>query len=923
MASIRGLNGHLLATTRIAAMLFGVSGLVAGAASAAHTSFRPGQLWLDTDGSPIQAHGGGVMHHQGTYYWSGTEYAADSSGTFRGTRCYSSTDLYNWTYEGYALEVNESIPELSSTIVNERAHVVCNAATAEFVMWWHMDDWSGATPYVGARAGVAVSDTATGLFQYRRCFRPINDQTYRDDNLFLDDDGTAYVFYASEDNWTEYVSRLSADFLDVETPIVENATWARNQVNGNREAPAPFKHDGRYYLITSGCTGWSPNPADCAISSTGPLGPYVPQGNPCVGPGSDTTFDSQSTCVFPVAGKLPGSFIFMADRWNSGNVNDSRYVWLPLVMESDGTFQLQWLDEWDLSVFGSSVPVIALDPGSLSFSATAGGPDLTPQNVSVTNSGTDTLADVTISTDYGSGSSWLSVSRSGSGNSQTLANSVDISGLAAGTYPATVSVHSSGASNSPQTYTVTLVVNTEPEESLLGHWRFDDGAGTGALDSAGNGKDGTLNNMDPATDWVTGIMGQALDFDGTNDYVSVPPLNLDSNTATITAWVKGQQTANATGIVFSRAGSTVAGLAVGDGKLMYTWNDVGWSWDSGLAIPANEWAFVAMTVEPTKVTLYVNESSAVHTHAHALEAFDGETCIGRDPQDGNRYWLGAIDDVRLYGRALTQSEIEAVDGLASSVPALSLDPTSLSFSATTGAPDRSTQNVSVANAGGGTLADVAASVAYDSDSGWLAVACSGTGNSQTLANSVDASGLALGTYTATVSVSASGATNSPQTYSVTLTVAAPAPPTITSAAPTTATVGVLYVYTITVTGSPVPAYSVSGSPAWLQLWGNVLSGTPTAAGMTGTITVSVENTQGADTQQSAIDVAAAGLDAGISSVSCGFWRGGGASGMTAVMAVCLSGICLVRRRARQADAPRASRSQCDSRPRRVCRLPGR
>jgi len=118
-----------------------------------------------------------------------------------------------------------------------------------------------------------------------------------------------------------------------------------------------------------------------------------------------------------------------------------------------------------LSVSSSSEPRLAISPTSLSFSATAGGANPASQNVSVTNSGSGTLADVTTSISYGSGSNWLSVSRSGSGNSQTLANSVNISGLAAGTYTATVTVSCSNASNSPQSYSVTLTVSTlrDPE----------------------------------------------------------------------------------------------------------------------------------------------------------------------------------------------------------------------------------------------------------------------------------------------------------------------------------------------------------------------------------------------------------------------------------------------------------------------------
>ena len=90
-----------------------------------------------------------------------------------------------------------------------------------------------------------------------------------------------------------------------------------------------FKHDGKYYIITSGCTGWSPNAAGYGVADS-PLGPFeelLP--NPCVGTDANLTFRGQSTHVLPVEG-YPDKFIFMADRWNANNLQDSRYLWLPL-----------------------------------------------------------------------------------------------------------------------------------------------------------------------------------------------------------------------------------------------------------------------------------------------------------------------------------------------------------------------------------------------------------------------------------------------------------------------------------------------------------------------------------------------------------------------------------------------------------------
>ena len=62
-------------------------------------AFRPGQVWLDTSGKRIQAHGGSMHHENGTFYWYGEnkERTTPGSGIWHwGVRCYSSTDLYNW-----------------------------------------------------------------------------------------------------------------------------------------------------------------------------------------------------------------------------------------------------------------------------------------------------------------------------------------------------------------------------------------------------------------------------------------------------------------------------------------------------------------------------------------------------------------------------------------------------------------------------------------------------------------------------------------------------------------------------------------------------------------------------------------------------------------------------------------------------------
>ncbi len=103
-------------------------------------------------------------------------------------------------------------------------------------------------------------------------------------------------------------------------------------------------------------------------------------------------------------------------------------------------------------------PVLLLNPGSLSFDALEAGANPDPQPVTAGNSGGGSLDGVSVNENTG----WLSVTVSGSGNSQTLTNQVDISGLAAGSYQATVDVSCANAVNSPKSYDVSLVVGQEP-----------------------------------------------------------------------------------------------------------------------------------------------------------------------------------------------------------------------------------------------------------------------------------------------------------------------------------------------------------------------------------------------------------------------------------------------------------------------------
>ena len=339
---------------RIGFLLLLLAGVCAMPTQAQQNRFiRPGEVWTDTDGNPINAHGGGILYHEGTYYWYG-EYKAGKTvlpewATWEcyrtdvtGVSCYSSKDLLNWKFEGIVLPAVKDDPahDLHPSKVLERPKVVYNQKTGKFVMWAHVD----SANYGKAAAGVAVADSPTGPFEYVGSFRP-NDSMSRDQTVFVDDDGRAYQFYSSEENATLHISLLTDDYLK------PSGKFTRNFVKQSREAPAVFKHEGKYYLISSGCTGWDPNQAEIAVADS-IMGPWKVLGNPCTGPDADKTFYAQSTYVLPVAGKKD-AYIALFDRWNKKDLADSRYVWLPVVFK-DGKITIPWQEQWSPATLETS-----------------------------------------------------------------------------------------------------------------------------------------------------------------------------------------------------------------------------------------------------------------------------------------------------------------------------------------------------------------------------------------------------------------------------------------------------------------------------------------------------------------------------------------------------------------------------------------
>lgn len=155
-------------------------------------------------------------------------------------------------------------------------------------------------------------------------------------------------------------------------------------------------------------------------------------------------------------------------------------------------------------------------------------------------------------------------------------------------------------------------------------------------------------------------------------WVVAPPLNLNTNTVTLCAWIYPTAFAEPanTGIIVARNTGTsdVQGLiysSLGGNTLGYVWNGASFNFASGLIVPSNTWSFVAVVITPTNSTLYCyntnSQLQAVNTISNFVGVFAAPTSIGDDPSSistpQNRAFTGMIDEVAVFNHALPQGEI--------------------------------------------------------------------------------------------------------------------------------------------------------------------------------------------------------------------------------------------------------------------------
>lgn len=199
----------------------------------------------------------------------------------------------------------------------------------------------------------------------------------------------------------------------------------------------------------------------------------------------------------------------------------------------------------------------------------------------------------------------------------------------------------------------------------IAYWPFDEGSGTIAHDSVNN-HDGTLIDIPgEPPEWTTGQIGSALAFDGKHDFVAVGDSVVDTSTAfSVAAWVQPDEL-NTTMTVFSQEGGTQSTF-----ELQYSLEDQQFTFgfpgakatETTTVTPDNWYQLTGVVTGcDGHAKLYV-DGAAGDSVGVQPPATEGQSVIGRGKENGNvaHFWSGKIDEVHVYDRALTRSEVMAL-----------------------------------------------------------------------------------------------------------------------------------------------------------------------------------------------------------------------------------------------------------------------
>lgn len=286
-----------------------------------------GDMWIDSDGNDVQAHGAGFLKVDDTWYMIGEDRTKQWNPD---VNMYSSKDLVNWKFERKIIENGVTHPELGKTRMIERPKLMYCAKTKKYVVWCHWE----SSDYGASEAGVFYCDSVNGAYKFHWGGRPLGVKS-RDCNVFVDDDGTAYFISTIEENQHLGLFKLSDDYLSA----VEYTELFKYQ---SREAPAIVKVDGMYYMLSSACTGWDPNP--CKLSCSDSLTSGWSELRQI---GDDIAYDTQAASILTVKGTEGTTYLYVGDRWMDPGLPESKTIIFPISF-SDGNCKFDYSHSFDI-----------------------------------------------------------------------------------------------------------------------------------------------------------------------------------------------------------------------------------------------------------------------------------------------------------------------------------------------------------------------------------------------------------------------------------------------------------------------------------------------------------------------------------------------------------------------------------------------
>ncbi|MHC4313347.1 MAG: lamin tail domain-containing protein, partial [Planctomycetota bacterium] len=196
------------------------------------------------------------------------------------------------------------------------------------------------------------------------------------------------------------------------------------------------------------------------------------------------------------------------------------------------------------------------------------------------------------------------------------------------------------------------------DEGLYAHWKFDDGSGNTAIDSAGTNNGTLVGNPS----WTTGRFEGALSFDGAGDYVSVAPIApLIGNTVTAQAWIRTSEDAGIWNPIMTQNAGNGYYFYINSGRPAF-YLVVGASYVQAISsdtINPNEWYHVAGTNDGSYMKLYIDGQLKDSDSSTGFLGVNSNAYIGCE-LNSSLYYYGLIDDVRIYNRAVSESEFQDI-----------------------------------------------------------------------------------------------------------------------------------------------------------------------------------------------------------------------------------------------------------------------